>query len=109
MKSKLLLSISIILLLIESSSAQLKNDTSKRVAVSLDSFVFRLMVDYVSADTFALHIAEIEKNTISHLGDNTGLSYLYLLIREFMNRTTAATTNSCPPYTIKKQHAVRHF
>ena len=69
MKSKLLLSISITLFLIASSSAQINNDTSKRVSVSLDSFIFRLMVNYVSADTFALNIAEFEKNTISHLGE----------------------------------------
>ncbi|HEX3766982.1 MAG TPA: hypothetical protein VHT72_01345, partial [Puia sp.] len=69
MKSKLLLSISITLLSIESSVAQINHDTSKRVAVSLDSFIFRLMVDYVSADTVALNIAEFEKNTISHLGE----------------------------------------
>lgn len=69
MKSKLLLSISIILFFIEFSSAQINNDSAKRVAVSLDSFIFRLMVDYVSADTLALHIAEFEKNTISHLGE----------------------------------------
>ena len=69
MKSKLLLSISITLFLIASSSAQINNDTSKRVSVSLDSFIFRLMVNYVCADTFALNIAEFEKNTISHLGE----------------------------------------
>ena len=69
MKSKRLLSISFILFLIASSSAQIKNDTAKPVAASLDSFIFRLMVDYVSADTIALNIAEIEKNTISHLGE----------------------------------------
>ena len=69
MKSKLLLSISIVLFLIEPSGAQIKNDTSKRIAVSLDSFIFRLMVDYVSADTLNLNIAEFEKNTISHLGE----------------------------------------
>ena len=69
MKSKLLLSISITFFSIASSSAQINNDTSKRVSVSLDSFIFRLMVNYVSADTFALNIAEFEKNTISHLGE----------------------------------------
>ncbi len=69
MKSKLLLSIYITFFLIATSSAQINNDTSKRVSVSLDSFIFRLMVNYVSADTFALNIAEFEKNTISHLGE----------------------------------------
>jgi hypothetical protein len=69
MKSKLLLSISTALFLFASSSAQVNNDSSKRISVSLDSFVFRLMVDYVSADTLALNIAEFEKNSISHLGE----------------------------------------
>ncbi|HLA58897.1 MAG TPA: hypothetical protein VK622_09055 [Puia sp.] len=69
MKSKLLLSISVILLLSGSSSAQIKNDTSKQVSVSLDSFIFRLMVDYVSADTLVLNISEFEKNNISHFGE----------------------------------------
>lgn len=69
MKSKFLLSISIILFLSGSSIAQTKNDTSKRVSISLDSFIFRLMVNYVSADTLALNIAEFEKNNISHLGE----------------------------------------
>ena len=69
MKSKLLLSISVILLLSGSSSAQIKNATSKQVSVSLDSFIFRLMVDYVSADTLVLNISEFEKNNISHFGE----------------------------------------
>jgi hypothetical protein len=69
MKSKLLLSISIALFLFASSSAQINNDSSKRISVSLDSFIFRLLVDYVSADTLALNIAEFEKNSISHLGE----------------------------------------
>jgi hypothetical protein len=69
MKSKLLLSISIILFLSGTSIAQINNDTSKRVSVSLDSFLFRLMVDYVSADTLVLNISEFEKNNISHFGE----------------------------------------
>ena len=69
MKSKFLLSISIILFISGTSAAQINNDTTKRVAVSLDSFLFRLMVDYVSADTLVLNISEFEKNNISHLGE----------------------------------------
>jgi hypothetical protein len=69
MKSKLLLLISMILFLIGSSSAQINNDTPKPDVRSLDSFIFRLMVDYVSADTFVLNIAEYEKNTIPHFGE----------------------------------------
>src|SRR5664279_4995449 len=69
MKSKLLLSISIALFFFASSGAQINNDTTKRGSVSLDSFIFRLMVDYVSADTLALNIEEFEKNSISHLGE----------------------------------------
>jgi hypothetical protein len=69
MKSKLLLSISFILFLSGTSIAQINNDTSKRVSVSLDSFLFRLMVDYVSADTLVLNISEFEKNNISHFGE----------------------------------------
>ncbi|HEY2649399.1 MAG TPA: hypothetical protein VGI38_09390 [Puia sp.] len=69
MKSKFLLSISCALFLFASSGAQIKNDSSKQVSINPDSFIFRLMVDYVSADTLALHIAEFEKNTISHLGE----------------------------------------
>lgn len=69
MKSKLLLSISIALFLFASSGAQIINDTSKRVSVSPDSFIFRLMVNYVSADTLELNVAEFEKNSISHLGE----------------------------------------
>jgi hypothetical protein len=69
MKSKLLLSISIALFLSASSGAQINNDTSKRKSVILDSLKFRVMVDYVSADTLALHIAEFESNNISHLGE----------------------------------------
>ncbi|HEY2349624.1 MAG TPA: hypothetical protein VGH64_11425 [Puia sp.] len=69
MKSKFLLSISIALFLFGSSGAQVHSDTSKRSAVSLDSFIFRVMVDYISADTLALNVQEFEKNTISHLGE----------------------------------------
>jgi len=69
MKSKLLLSISVILFLIAPSSAQTNNDTAKLSPRSLDSLIFRLMVDYVSADTLALNISEFEKNNISHLGE----------------------------------------
>src|ERR1700719_4719292 len=69
MKSKFLLSISIVLFISGTSAAQINNDTTKRIAVSLDSFLFRLMVDYVSADTLVLNISEFEKNNISHLGE----------------------------------------
>ena len=69
MKSKLLLSISVILFLTAPSSAQTNNDTAKLSPRSLDSLIFRLMVDYVSADTLALNISEFEKNNISHLGE----------------------------------------
>ena len=69
MKSKLLLSISIILFLIASSSAQINNDTAKHSPGSLDALVFRLMVDYVSADTLVLNISDFEKNNIPHLGE----------------------------------------
>jgi hypothetical protein len=69
MKSKILLSISITLFSITSSSAQLKNDTVTHSPGSLDSLIFRLMVDYISADTVVLNIDEIEKNSIPHLGE----------------------------------------
>ena len=69
MKSKLLLSISSILFLIASSSAQINNDTAKRSPDSLNAFIFKLMVDYVSADTLVLNISEFEKNNIPHLGE----------------------------------------
>jgi hypothetical protein len=69
MKSKILLSISITLFLITSSSAQIKNDTANQSPGSLDSLIFKLMVDYISADTVVLNIDEIEKNTIPHVGE----------------------------------------
>ncbi len=69
MKSKLLLSISTILFLIASSSAQLPNDSAKHSPGNPDSLVFRLMVDYVSADTLVLNISEFEKNNVPHLGE----------------------------------------
>lgn len=69
MKSKLLFSISITLFLIASSSAQINNDTAKQDPGSLDAFVFKLMVDYISADTVVLNISDIEKNTIPHFGE----------------------------------------
>lgn len=69
MKSKLLLSISTILFLTASSSAQINNNPPKPDVHSLDSFIFRLMVNYISADTFVLHVAEFEKNTIPHFGE----------------------------------------
>ena len=68
MKSKILLSISITLfILLTSSSAQVRHDTSN--SASLDSIIFRVMVDYVSADTVALNINEVEKNSIPHFGE----------------------------------------
>ena len=69
MKSKILLSISITLFSITSSSAQIKNDTAKQYPGSLDSLIFKLMVDYISADTIVLNIDEIVKNTIPHFGE----------------------------------------
>jgi hypothetical protein len=69
MKSKLLLSISISLFLIAPSRAQINNDTTKNSPGSLDALIFKLMVDYVSADTLVLNIAEYEKNTIPHFGE----------------------------------------
>jgi hypothetical protein len=69
MKSKLLLSISTILFLTASSGAQVNNDTAKNGSASLDALLFKLMVDYVSADTIALNISEFEKNNISHFGE----------------------------------------
>src|SRR3954464_2833505 len=69
MKSKIQLSISITLFLFISASAQPNLDTSKRVSASLDSFIFKIMVDYVSADTLNLNVAEFERNSISHLGE----------------------------------------
>jgi hypothetical protein len=69
MKSKIQLSISITLFLFTSASAQTNFDTSKLVPASLDSFIFKVMVDYVSADTLNLNVAEFEKNSISHLGE----------------------------------------
>src|SRR5436305_14744871 len=68
MKSKILLSISITLfILFTSSSAQVRHDTSS--SASLDSIIFRLMIDYISADMVALNINEIEKNSIPHFGE----------------------------------------
>ena len=69
MKSKLLLSISAVLFLTVSSGAQVNNDTAKNSSASLDALLFKLMVDYVSADTIALNISEFEKNNISHFGE----------------------------------------
>ena len=69
MKSKILLSISAILFLTASSGAQVNNDTSKNSSSGIDALLFKLMVDYVSADTIALHISEFEKNNISHFGE----------------------------------------
>jgi hypothetical protein len=69
MKSKFLLSISISLLLGASSGAQIKTDTAKNISGSIDAILFKLMVDYVSADTLTLNISEFEKNNISHLGE----------------------------------------
>ena len=69
MKSKLLLSISVIFFLISPSRAQVNNDTSKYRSASLDAMIFGLMVDYVSADTLVLNIAEFEKSTIPHFGE----------------------------------------
>src|ERR1700712_5096373 len=69
MKSKLVLSISILLFSVAFCYAQKNNDTSKRVSVSLDSFIFRVMVNYISADTFSLNVEEFEKNNITHLGE----------------------------------------
>jgi len=67
MKSKILLSISITLFILSSSSAQVHHDTSN--PASLDSLVFKLMVDYITADTIVLNIDEIEKNSVPHLGE----------------------------------------
>ena len=69
MKSKLLISISVTLFLIAPSRAQINNDTTKNSPGSLDALIFKLMVDYVSADTMVLNIAEYEKNTIPHFGE----------------------------------------
>ena len=68
MKSKLLLSVSIFLF-IASSSAQINSDAAKHDAGSLDALIFKLMVDYVSADTLTLNISEFEKNYIPHFGE----------------------------------------
>jgi hypothetical protein len=69
MKSKFILSISVALLLFASSHAQISKDSAKQNLRSLDAYIFKLMVEYVSADTMTLNIAEFEKNNISHLGE----------------------------------------
>jgi hypothetical protein len=69
MKSKLLLTISIALFLLASSSAQISNDTTKHEPGNLDALIFRLMVEYISADTLILNVSDFEKNNISHFGE----------------------------------------
>ncbi len=69
MKSNLLLSISVCLLSLEGAYAQL-NNVPGHANDSLDFNSFRVMVSYISADTQTLNIAEIEKNSVSHLGEH---------------------------------------
>jgi hypothetical protein len=68
MKSKLVLSFSICLLLLQEANAQLNNIPGHRND-SLDINSFGILVNYISSDTQTLNIAEIEKNTVSHLGE----------------------------------------
>lgn len=68
MKSNMLLFISICLLLLQGANAQLNNIPGHGVD-SMDMRSFDLMVNYISADTLTLNISEIEKNSVSHLGE----------------------------------------
>jgi hypothetical protein len=69
MKSKLLLSISVSLLYCLFLRAQVNNNATKHVSDNFDILSFKIFVNYISADTQILNIAEIEKNSIPHFGE----------------------------------------
>jgi hypothetical protein len=69
MKSKLLLTISVGLSSFLITNAQVNNNSTKQSSGNLDELSFRVMVNYIYSDTQILHVAEIEKNTIPHFGE----------------------------------------
>ncbi len=69
MKSKRLLSISIFLSPCLFAGAQLNASSDSKFTDSVNNIAFRVLVNFISSDTLATHVAEAEKNNISHLGE----------------------------------------
>ena len=69
MKSKRLLSISILLFSFAFAGAQTNITSGKQEPDSLNTLAFRVLVNFISSDTLATHISEAEKNSVSHVGE----------------------------------------